>query len=124
MLRYSLAIAHGRHFADAWVAEQIMKDADPGESRIGNQTAPLSRRCFLGQSVSTAGSVAIASALAGCATGPARRGATPKSEAEYVDRAAGLTHCGICKHFFSPDICEIVEGPVNPGGWCKFYALL
>ena len=101
-----------------------MKDADSRDSRVTAQAACLSRRRFLGKSVATAGSAAMAAALAGCATGPARRGTTPKAEAQYVDRATGITHCGICKHFFSPDICEVVEGPVNSEGWCKFYALL
>jgi hypothetical protein len=50
-------------------------------------------------------------------------GTTPKAEANYQDHANGLAHCGICRHLASPNVCEVVAGPVSPGGWCRFYAL-
>ena len=42
----------------------------------------------------------------------------------YQDKPKGLVHCGICHHFISPNACEVVAGPVQSNGWCRFYALL
>jgi hypothetical protein len=79
----------------------------------------------LENSTSVAGAAAFAAALAGCATTPPPpRGTTSKAEAQYQDHPSGISRCGFCKHFYSPDICEIVAGPVSPRGWCKFYAFL
>ena len=82
----------------------------------------FSRRRFLGQSVVGA---ALAGALVGCATEHSKTpGNTSKAEAEYQDMPKGLTRCGLCKHFISPNACEIVGGTVQSNGWCRFYALL
>jgi hypothetical protein len=86
---------------------------------------PPSRRGFLKATARTAGAAAMAGAVGSCATGPPPpRGTTPKAEAQYRDKASGISHCGWCKHFYSPDICEVVAGPVSPQGWCRFYAFL
>jgi hypothetical protein len=83
-----------------------------------------SRRVFLRRAASAAGALGIVAAAQGCATRPPTPGTKPKSEAAYQDQPHGLARCGLCKHFYSPDICEIVAGSVSPQGWCKFYALL
>ena len=84
-----------------------------------NKTA-VSRRRFLAGS---AGIAAIGGGISGCAHGPKMPGMTPKAEANYQDHPNGLAHCSICKHFASPNVCEVVAGPVSPDGWCRFYAL-
>ena len=81
----------------------------------------LTRRRALAQS--TAGVAVLASGLAGCATSPKVPGNTPKMEALYQDRANGLQRCGICAHFISPNACEVVAGPVQADGWCRYYTL-
>jgi len=80
----------------------------------------ISRRKFLGHAVLGA---AVGGGVAGCATGPKVPGTTPKQDAQYQDKPNGLERCGLCKHFISPSACEIVAGPVQSDGWCKFYAL-
>ena len=81
----------------------------------------ISRRRALGHSA--AGLAALACTLGGCATGPKMPGNVPKMQAQYQNRWNGLEHCGICKHFISPNACEVVAAPVQADGWCKFYAL-
>lgn len=90
------------------------------EKKIVLQLVPqVSRRRFL----AGAGMAAVGGTAAGCAHGPKMPGMVPKMEAEYRDRPNGLARCGVCKHFASPNVCEVVAGPVSPDGWCRFYAL-
>ena len=44
-----------------------------------------------------------------------------KSQANYVDRALDENECHRCEHFIEPHSCKIVEGFINPEGWCKYY---
>ena len=81
----------------------------------------VTRRRALAQSA--AGFAALTCGLTGCASGPKVPGTTPKMEAQYQDSPKGLAHCGICKHFISPNACEVVAGPVQGDGWCRFYAI-
>ena len=30
--------------------------------------------------------------------------------------------CSICLHFLPPDSCKLVEGKINPEGWCSLFA--
>ena len=86
-----------------------------------SSTDSVSRRSFLEQSI--VGAAVVGTTLAGCATHPKVPGNTPKMEAQYQDRPNGLERCGVCKHFISPNACEVVAGPVQSDGWCRFYAL-
>jgi hypothetical protein len=83
--------------------------------------ARLSRRGFLQKCAAGAGGAAVPS---GCATTPPTRGHISKAEARYQDRPKGISRCGFCKHFHSPDLCEVVAEPVSPRGYCRFYAFL
>jgi len=43
-----------------------------------------------------------------------------KEEVRYTPRADDRRHrCGICVHFISDGRCKIVEGHINPDGWCR-----
>jgi hypothetical protein len=103
-----------------------------GTMMASDQNPPLadrsddspSRRGFLQKSVCVTGAAAIASAVSGCATSPPVRGTTSKDQARYQDKPSGISRCGFCRHFYSPDICEVVAGPVSPRGWCPFYTFL
>ena len=48
-------------------------------------------------------------------------GKVSKLEANYTDHAVGQDECHRCKNFMSPSSCYIVEGIINPEGWCKYY---
>ncbi len=31
-------------------------------------------------------------------------------------------YCGVCTNFTAPSTCRVVDGPVNPGGYCLSFA--
>ena len=97
-----------------------MANTSIAKSHISS-TAHVSRRSFLEQSI--VGAAMVGGSLAGCAMHPKVPGNTPKTEAEYQDGPKGLERCGLCKHFISPNACEIVADPVRSDGWCRYYAL-
>ena len=44
-----------------------------------------------------------------------------KSTAQYRDYPNGPQFCAGCRHFRPPNACAIVEPPISPRGWCRFY---
>lgn len=47
---------------------------------------------------------------------------TSKEEAEYVDVAPNVSEqCQGCKHYRETRRCDLVQGVINPEGWCKYY---
>jgi hypothetical protein len=42
--------------------------------------------------------------------------------AKYRSYPNGSDHCQICLQFDPPDGCKIVEGKINPYGWCQYFA--
>jgi hypothetical protein len=44
-----------------------------------------------------------------------------KSTAYYRDYPNGPQFCGRCVHFRPPAACQIVEPPISPSGWCRFF---
>ena len=44
-----------------------------------------------------------------------------KSTAYYRDQPNGPQFCGRCVHFRPPSACQIVEPPISPSGWCRFF---
>lgn len=47
-----------------------------------------------------------------------------KRSKESVNYSKGTMseHCGICKHFQTPNGCELVEGHIVPSFWCRLFA--
>lgn len=41
---------------------------------------------------------------------------------QYQDKPKGAQECDNCLHFVAPDGCKLVEGKINPKGWCQLYA--
>ena len=37
---------------------------------------------------------------------------------QYQDMPKGDQKCSICVNFEAPNGCKIVEGTINPNGWC------
>lgn len=95
--------------------------AKPPKDTESPLSSGMTRRLAIKRSA--VGFVALTGSLTACASGPKVPGTTPKMEAQYQDHANGLVHCSICKHFISPNACEVVAGPVQGQGWCRFYAL-
>jgi hypothetical protein len=46
-----------------------------------------------------------------------------QTEAEYQNQPKNGLTCAACSLFRKPRSCEIVEGDISPGGWCKFFDL-
>jgi hypothetical protein len=45
-----------------------------------------------------------------------------KAEAAYQDMPREGQACAGCRYFHAPDVCDRVEGPVSPQGWCRFWS--
>jgi hypothetical protein len=74
-----------------------------------------SRRAVLWTGVS-----ALAAALV-----PMRAFAQQKAKqklVEYQEKPKGTQECDNCLQFVAPDSCKLVEGKINPKGWCQLYA--
>ena len=41
---------------------------------------------------------------------------------QYQEKPKGPQECDNCLHFVPPDSCKMVEGKINPKGWCALYA--
>ena len=44
-----------------------------------------------------------------------------KADAHYTDNSIGGSKCANCRHFLSPNRCEIVLGRISPNGWCEHF---
>ena len=56
---------------------------------------------------------------------PARAGAQVKIApklVQYQETPKGPQECDNCLHFVAPSSCKMVEGKINPKGWCQLYA--
>lgn len=42
--------------------------------------------------------------------------------AKYQDKPHDGQECSTCLQFQPPNACKIVASPINPHGWCQFYA--
>jgi hypothetical protein len=45
------------------------------------------------------------------------------ADAEYQDGPKNGLTCAACSLFRRQRSCEVVEGDINPNGWCKFFDL-
>jgi hypothetical protein len=41
---------------------------------------------------------------------------------QYQEKPKGPQECDNCLHFVAPSSCKMVEGKINPKGWCSLYA--
>jgi hypothetical protein len=77
-----------------------------------------SRRRVLRAVVFLAGAAAIPAAVRNAAS----QGKTSKAQAKYQDQPKNDQRCSGCMHFIPAGQCKLVEGSINPNGWCAFYA--
>jgi hypothetical protein len=69
-------------------------------------------------------STALALGAAATGTAAIRAQAQQKisqANAKYQDHPNGNQQCDGCIQFQAPNACKIVEGPINPKGWCQFF---
>ncbi|HEY1637565.1 MAG TPA: hypothetical protein VGF62_03495 [Rhizomicrobium sp.] len=44
-----------------------------------------------------------------------------KQDVRYQDQPKGNQRCEGCKNFVGPSACRVVQGSVNPNGWCLLF---
>ena len=44
-----------------------------------------------------------------------------KTRANYIQQSMSGEKCRNCRHFIRPNKCEIVQGTIDPEGWCKYF---
>jgi hypothetical protein len=47
-----------------------------------------------------------------------------KQAAQYEDAPHGIAMCATCSLFVEPRACKVVEGDIDPNGWCRAYAMV
>jgi hypothetical protein len=80
---------------------------------ISNDNGP-SRRAVL------RGALATAVVLGGWGAAQAQAKA-PKTAVQYQEKPKGDQECDKCLHWVPPDGCKLVDGKINPKGWCVLY---
>jgi hypothetical protein len=47
-----------------------------------------------------------------------------KTQVKYQQQPNGDQQCSKCMHYIAESsTCKLVEGPINPNGWCTLWAL-
>jgi hypothetical protein len=85
------------------------------------QSAELSRRSILRKLALAAGGAAM---LVATIRGNREAVAQTKMSQKvvgYQDTPQGEHRCDNCLQFQPPSSCKVVEGNINPAGWCKVY---
>jgi anaerobic selenocysteine-containing dehydrogenase len=81
----------------------------------------VSRRAVLGAGVAAVAAAVIVPAMAPY---PAAAQAKVKpAMVQYQQTPKNKQQCDTCLHWVPPDQCKMVEGKINPKGWCALYAL-
>jgi hypothetical protein len=47
----------------------------------------------------------------------------PRVAAQYQDTPRGGLSCAGCTFFRRPRSCQVVDGDINPAGWCRLFDL-
>jgi hypothetical protein len=81
-----------------------------------NNAKKVSRRLVLRGAVAAAG--AVPALLAGTGKASAK---VPKQSVSYRETPNGGNSCSTCGNFVAPSGCSLVEGSINPDGWCGLF---
>jgi hypothetical protein len=44
-----------------------------------------------------------------------------KVQAAYQNFPRGRQRCAVCVHFVPPNDCRVVQGPISPNGWSRYF---
>lgn len=67
---------------------------------------------------------ALVATIVGVAADGARaQGKAKQSLVQYQGKPKGNQQCDNCVQWAPPDSCKVVEGKIDPKGWCALYAL-
>jgi hypothetical protein len=87
---------------------------------IDNRTETVTRREALAKGVGVLAVVASLTAVAP-STSEAQKKMAPKM-VQYQQTPKKDQKCSVCLQFVPPDACKLVEGKINPEGWCSLFA--
>ena len=77
----------------------------------------ISRRVVI-----TGTAVAVGAVAAGAAaTRASAQQKIKQADAKYQDHPNNGQQCDGCVQFQAPNACKIVDGTINPKGWCQFF---
>ena len=78
----------------------------------------ISRRALLG---SAALAVGAAATIMASRSAKAQQKVS-HADAQYQDQPKGQQRCEICLNFQPSNVCQFVESPISPKGWCQYFA--
>ena len=64
---------------------------------------------------------ALAATIASGAAAARARDKAKQSLVQYQESPKGDQECDTCLQWAPPDSCKVVEGKINPKGWCAVY---
>ena len=64
----------------------------------------------------------VATIVGGAAGGARAQAKTKQSLVQYQAKPKGDQECDRCLLWAPPDSCRVVEGTIDPKGWCALYA--
>jgi hypothetical protein len=76
----------------------------------------ISRRTVLKGAIAAAGAAPL---VAGGLTPAYAK--VPKQSVSYRETPNAGKYCSICGNFEPPSSCKLVEGSINPNGWCGLF---
>jgi hypothetical protein len=77
---------------------------------------------MVGRRVVLRGGLALAVLAGAAGTVDAQKKATQKM-VQYQQKPKANQECDECLHFEPPSSCKMVEGTINPKGWCSLFAV-
>ena len=91
------------------------------EDELKVRSAQLSRRFLLRSVAFAAGGAAILNTTAAVNRTQAAPTKVAQKIVAYQDTPKGAQRCDNCTQFEPAASCKVVEGNINPAGWCKVY---
>jgi hypothetical protein len=79
----------------------------------------LSRRVLFQRAATYAAGVAIIHVLG--LNRAVAQAKVPQKTVAYQDKPKGTDRCDGCNNFQPPNACKLVEGEINPQGWCSLF---
>lgn len=77
----------------------------------------ISRRAVITRTALAVGAAATVAAT----TRASAQQKISQANAKYQDHPNGSQQCDGCVQFQAPNACKIVDGTINPKGWCQFF---
>jgi hypothetical protein len=87
---------------------------------IEQRPEPVSRREVLTKSLCTLALVAALTAVDAVRSEAQQKMA--QKLVQYQQTPKKDQKCSVCLHFVPPDGCKVVDGKINPEGWCSLFA--